>query len=251
MAAIFTGKIISYNTLLLTYCYYVYYILWHVICLVINLLLLTKNGYIMKITIKLTLISVVLSLSVLANAATITNVYSVTDAVSTHGLWTNQLHFNGDNTFHYQPDTFLTQYDDNTAILKGTASDSGVTWNINVLFSDYRNFADGSPIKNGGGGDLNTWEYYDTVSGIISTNYGAGNSYNVTRFGPSMQLGYGANDKNGDFGSSSWLSISGSANTLANRWDLNMNLSAVSIPEPSILFLLSLGLMGIGVVRRR
>ena len=205
----------------------------------------------MKNSIILILISVVLSLSSLTNAATITNVYSVTDAVSTHGLWTNQLLFNGDKTFNYQPDTFLTQYDDNTAILKGTASDSGVTWNINVLFSDYRDFADGSPIKNGGGGDPSTWEFYDTVSGIISTEFGTGNSYDVTRFGSSMQLGFGANDKNGDFGSSSWLNISGSDNTRANRWDLNMNLSAVKIPEPSIIFLLSLGLMGIGVVRSR
>ena len=205
----------------------------------------------MKNTIKLILISVVLSLGSLTNAATITNIYSVTDAVSTHGLWTNGLFFNSDNTFHYQADTFLTQYDDNTAILKGTASDSGVTWDINVLFSDYRDFADGSPVKNGGGGDPSTWEYYDTVTGLISTDFGGGSSYNVTRFGASMQLGFGANDKNRDFGSSSWLNISGSANTLANRWDLNMNLTTVSISEPSILFLLSLGLIGIGVVRRR
>ncbi len=195
----------------------------------------------MKNTIKLILISVVFSLSGLTNAATITNVYSVTDAVSTHGLWTNQLCFNGDNTFDYQLGTFLTQYDDNTAILKGTASDSGVTWNINVLFSDYRNFADGGPVKNGGGGDPSTWEYYDTVTGLISTDFGGGSSFNVTRFGASMQLGFGANDKNSDFGSSSWLNISGSANTLVNRWDLNMSLSTVSISEPSILFLLSLG----------
>ena len=207
----------------------------------------------MKNAIKIILISAVLSFSSLTNAATITNVYSVTDAVSTHGLWTNQLRFNNDNTFHYQPNTFLTQYDNNTATLKGTASDSGVIWDINVLFSDYRDFADGSSTKNGGGGDPDTWEYYDTVSGVISTSFSGGSSYNVSRFGPSMQLGFGANDKNGAFGSSSWLNISGSANTLANRWDLNMSLSAAafSIPEPSILFLLSLGLMGIGVVRRR
>ena len=67
----------------------------------------------------------------------------------------------------------------------------------------------------------------------------------VSRVGPAMQVGIGANDKTGAFGASAWLGTS----SPANHWDLNMTLREVS--APGTLGLMLVGVMGLVVVRRR
>ena len=58
-----------------------------------------------------------------------------------------------------------------------------------------------------------------------------------------FQVGIGANDKNGLLGASVWLDIGG------QNWDINVNLAQV--PAPASLALFGLGLIGLGMVRRR
>jgi len=187
-----------------------------------------------------------LALSTTTNAALITKKWQVSDAVSTHGLWTNNLYFNGDNSFNFTDDTFLTEYDDGTARLLGGAEDSGVSWVIDILFSDYNADPDGS-VKTGGGPLLPSWDFYYTTLGTISTLDDGGFVASVTRIGPALQIGFGANDKTGDFGASAWLSVNGGDKS--THWDLNMDL--VAVPEPSIIALFGLGLFGLGFARRR
>jgi len=187
-----------------------------------------------------------LALSTTTNAALITKQWQVSDAVSTHGLWTNGLSFNGDNSFNFTNDTFLTEYDDGTATLLGGAEDSGVTWVINILFEGYNADPDG-PVKTGGGPLLDSWDFYYETSGTISTSDDGGFVANVSRMGPALQIGFGANDKTSDFGASAWLSINGGGHS--SHWDLNMDL--VAVPEPSIIALFGLGLLGLGFARRR
>lgn len=196
-----------------------------------------------------------------SQATMVVATYDVTDATSRHGLWTNNVYYDatgevdpedGARFFQFQAGTQLTQFDDGTAQLTGSAAANGVNWTLNIMFSDYSLSPDGS-VKDGGcpsgGCDLSDWEFYHSVEGIISTVFG-GDAYEVavTRTGPAMQMGTGANDKNGAFGASTWLTPTLPTQTSAGHWDLNMNLAEV--PEPELLGLLSLALLMM-VVRRR
>lgn len=59
-----------------------------------------------------------------------------------------------------------------------------------------------------------------------------------------VQYGYGANDKNASFGLSTWFT---NDSFLSDHWDINVTL----VPEPGTIGLLGLGLLGLGIARRR
>jgi hypothetical protein len=182
-------------------------------------------------------------------APTVLHVWKVSDAVSTHGLYTGDQTFHNDNSFHFGSDARLTELSDGTAKLTGSAADSGVNWQFNVLFGGFSRVSDGA-VKTGGGPKLNSWEYYYQVGGGLSNSLG--NSFTVARFGPALQIGLGANDKTSAFGGSAWLeNYDSRGNNLSGHWDLNFNLQAAPVPEPETYAMMGLGLAGLGLMVRR
>lgn len=182
-------------------------------------------------------------------APTVLKVWQVTDAVSTHGLYTGSQKYNGDNGFNFGSDARLTEYSDGTARMTGSAADSGVSWQLNVLFTGHNNVADGA-VKTGGGPKLDSWQYYYQASGGLTNSLG--NSFSVERFGAALQIGVGANDKTRAFGGSSWLeNYDSQGRNMSGHWDLNFNLQASPVPEPETYAMMGVGLAALGLMVRR
>ena len=177
-----------------------------------------------------------------------------------HGLWTNTLQTGGSCSqyFNFDAGTTLIQYDNNTAVLSGSATNgSNVTADINITFGGFQDTY--SSVKTGGGNDTSDWDFYTTIESgstivINNTTY-----YVDIHDAPGddfvMQIGTGANDKTSAFGASSWLDIyEDEARTKVlyeggQHWDLNMDLTA-RVPEPQVLFIFTMGLIGLGLSRR-
>jgi hypothetical protein len=204
-------------------------------------------------------ISTVLLFSNIANASII-NQWSVSNAAGNcnggpHGLWTNDSNYGGNcgNFFGFQTNSFLTEFDDGTATLLATAKNqAGVTAVIDINYSLLQNHTDFTgTIKGEQLGDETSWGFYTLAEGSITIN---NNIYTLWGDGlagdTSLQIGDGANDKTSIFGASSWLNIQDSDQKTLSHWDLNMELTATTVPEPSILALLALGLVGIGFARK-
>ncbi len=182
-----------------------------------------------------------------------TNTWSVSNAAGNctggdHGLWTHTLHVsNGpcNNYFSYQAGSTLTEYDNGTAVLSATAMNpDSILATIDITFGSYSTTQ--SPVKTGGGSELPSWYFYQSIdSGSIDIG---GTDYDVLGMtgGYALQIGDGANDKSSVFGGSVWLDLSGGYTGRAGHWDLNMNLAAASVPEPSALMLIAIGLIGFG-----
>ena len=200
-----------------------------------------------------------------ANAGII-NQWSVSDAAGNctggpHGLWTNTLKLgsgNCKNYYSFQGNSLLTEFDDGTASLMATAENpGGIEAMIKIMFSglqDYDAFTNSgsstAKVKGKQHGDETTWSFYTFASGSITID---GDAYNLWGDGlagdTALQIGLGANDKSSVFGGSSWLNIANAQGDHLNHWDLNMSLTAV--PEPSIIALFAVGLLGLGFARRR
>jgi hypothetical protein len=189
-----------------------------------------------------------------ANAVPVaTNTWSVSDAASNctggdHGLWTNSLHASNSscsNKFSFQAGSTLTEYDNGTAVLNATAKNpDSILATIDITFGSYSTTQ--SPVKTGGGSELPSWYFYQSIdSGSIDIG---GTDYDVLGMtgGYALQIGDGANDKSSVFGGSVWLDLSGGYTGRGGHWDLNMNLAAASVPEPSALMLIAIGLIGFG-----
>jgi len=142
------------------------------------------------------------------------------------------------------PGVFLEDEANGTATLTGTVwndLDPSEGFDVAVSFSA-RN--DGTPsgsphtsllasayASNGGPIDPDTWHYYEAFSGTL-TGVGdlAGASIDIVRYGPSYQVGVGANGKNTNFGSSGWLTYnvtaqpsSGPALQSSGQGDINVD----------------------------
>ncbi len=118
---------------------------------------------------------------------------------------------------------FLTEYNNGTATLQGTATNSsGTVATINVTLSGKT--CTGTPhyglcITTGGG----SWCYYSTMSGTITVT-GIG-TITVASYMHPFQMGTGANLQDNLFGASGWFTVNGSA---VNQGDFNIRLTSVA-----------------------
>ncbi len=128
-----------------------------------------------------------------------------------------------------------------TAIFTGSFinnADNNLAFDFSVIFSD-KTYAPptGSPKENElcvGDVDNSDWVYYTTTTGIlVGTGDLAGAVVNISRFGPSFQVGTGANLNDANvFGASGWLDLeivsnptTGAAlNANSNHCDFNFTL---------------------------
>ena len=163
-----------------------------------------------------------------------------------------------------------------TALLTGTVVsklDANRGWNLNINFSGLTSIAPaGSPKKelksiayseNGGPVNTGTWQYYTDFSGTLTgTGLYDGALISLTRFGPSFQMGEGANGKNILLGGSGWFSWTvtqqptqgPTLNSRFNHGDFNLNFGTpqtTATPEPSTIILLGSGLAGVFAWKRR
>ena len=162
-----------------------------------------------------------------------------------HGLFTF-----GD----YKPETFTidAQFiisENNgvkTATLDGTLTNANHNGTINLDFADWRNtfnYKDEQGAPNGDNAD-----YFVDISGTIKIGLDEFVIANCVNCTYAFQYGLGANAKNpNELGASAWIQHAGQTGT--DHWDLNLGFTAV--PEPGVLILMSLGLIGFGLIKRK
>ena len=208
----------------------------------------------------------------ISGAAQATTVYSVqsTSVVNcsgaSHGLWTGQQNFYGGSCGNYYDISGIFTVNDNDANTDNwtgsftafAINPQGTEANINLTFS---NFAETAKYKTEGGVsyDENTdtpdIDFFQDVAGSIEID---NITYTVDGFagGYSFQWGQGGNAKDAsEFGGSAWMLLSGPGGSLPGHWDLNLAFGApvttTEVPEPGALAVFGLGLLGLGLARRR
>lgn len=217
--------------------------------------------------IKTSLVATALCFTASVNAANVTNIWSVSDTAvincpsSPHGLWTNTLELGGgggscNEYYSIDAGSLLTEFDDGTAKLVATATNpAGVQASIDISFGGWMD--NYSPVKNGGGGDPNDWDFYTTIDAnskitIQGTDYFVG-IHDAPGSDFVFQIGPGANDKTLAYGGSVWLDVFEATGAPlyngASHWDINMELTAV--PLPAAVWLFGAGLVGLVSVARR
>ena len=177
-----------------------------------------------------------------------------------HGLWTNNAFYSDcSRKFSFQDGTtFSVDTDAGTGSFTGTAiNDLGEVATLDLSFS---NLVDALPnpavFKDGGGAyDPTVMDFFLGGSGTITIG---GAIYSLAGDGlagdTSVQFGFGANDKDGDFGGSAWLSILDPNGNHLPHWDINFDLAerpTTPVPAPGGLALLALGLAGVWAGQRR
>ncbi|MDB6034773.1 MAG: hypothetical protein JWM16_5111 [Verrucomicrobiales bacterium] len=135
---------------------------------------------------------------------------------SDHALWLPGISTN--LIFFPEPGSF-TENGDGTARLTGTVRSltnltSGFVVNVTLSGltttpppgSPKKDLIPSAYIENGGPIDTSTWHYYTDFSGTL-TGFGIYSNavLNIVRYGPAFQVGFGANDKNVNFGASGWF----------------------------------------------
>ncbi|MEQ8849854.1 hypothetical protein [Botrimarina sp.] len=158
-----------------------------------------------------------------------------------HGLWTNNF-INGSgyqNYFDIQAGTKLVQnLTAGTATLIGTAVNlDGLSATIDLVLSGFADTISPSDYKAGGGPyDGATQDFYSTVTGTITIGNPFGPVDILSVAGTTyFQLGPGANDKDLQFGASTWVIPEDPADSTKklNHWDLNLALTRTRIPPSS------------------
>lgn len=122
--------------------------------------------------------------------------------------------------FDEEPQALFVQTDDGTATITGVARSGDVAFDVEVTLSGYSSTPPpDSPklellttcyVSDGGSIDPATWEYYEDITGTFTGTPGStyeGAVIEISRMGPSAQVGYGANGKNVDDGLSFWFTF--------------------------------------------
>ena len=205
----------------------------------------------------------------LATPVTPDGVYSATSVSSgsfDHAVWLVDLlgHTVADRYWQFEGGSGLFTVDGNSAELEGSIVQNTNPHNVLMIDMEFDFRGTGAAgqgseaPKNGGGGDPDTWDYYDLVSGSITgTLMGEAVALDLT-IRPSdelpAQLGLGANDKDGGFGFSSWIYWSVAAGNEfdfgrhSGIGDVNIQLAPVPLPAGGLLLLAGLG--GLALARR-
>jgi len=131
-------------------------------------------------------------------------------------LWLDGVHYTGNN------DLVWEECGDGTARLTGSATYSGTTYDIDIIYSGYADTPpQGSPKNNNcGSTDATGWFYYSTMTGTLTSG---STVYNLSRRGPAFQVGNGANITTTGYGGSGWFdAVDGGTNLIG---DINIMLS--------------------------
>ena len=123
--------------------------------------------------------------------------------------------------------TFIPNVATGAARYKGsvTSNTSGTTYNVDMTFGGFTTSAPtGSPKLPGFSVDASNWVYYTTISGSVGP-------YTVTRRGPALQVGYGANMNDSSYGASGWMYFTNGSTTLNG----DINISLTDCGEPPVV----------------
>ena len=187
-----------------------------------------------------------------------------------HGLWTGGQNFSGGTCGNYYDisGTFTLNNDDAStanwsgSIVATAINPQGVTASVNIALS---NFAETAKYKTEGGVsyDQNTdtpdIDFFQKICGMIEIDDGSTTvlcDVDGPAGGYSFQWGQGGNAKDAsEFGGSAWLLMSQGGNSVSGHWDLNLAFASpptsTEVPEPGMAVLFGMGLLGLGIARRR
>ena len=208
-------------------------------------------------------------LSTVAQATTVYNVNStsvVNCGSASHGLWTGQQNFSGGSCGNYYDIAGVFQVNDDDADTNNwtgsfdafAINPQGTTAEIHLTFSDFAetgNYKKENGVTYNAGTDTPDIDFFQAIAGTIEID---SVTYTVDGFagGYSFQWGPGGNAKSAtEFGGSSWLLMSSAGGALSGHWDLNLAFStpptSTEVPEPGVVALFGMGLLGLGLARRR
>lgn len=193
-----------------------------------------------------------------ASTATATTYQAESFRDDRHSVWVpgldqRHLHFEDDATFTLEEDRWLLEGD----LVSGT---DGSSWSIEVTFQNVlggdefgvlTGYDDGRLKGTTWANQRDDWMFAETVTGRLTAHDGvwAGHTFEIVRMpGPGdywAQLGTCLNDKNCEYGLSTWLTFTDVDTKATYRGDINLNLSN-PVPEPSAALVFGLGTLVAG-----
>ena len=140
----------------------------------------------------------------------------------------------------------ITYYDNGTAHVTGKIHykhDSDKKWHADIWFKNLRNWDKwsdmGRSYKAGGGSLMDTWDYYELDedrSMLIGLEDNEGEilylTHNPADYTYGLQIGEGANDKNGDYGMSCWFLFTSNTGHYSGHGDINTVNACENICNP-------------------
>tara|TARA_R110000787_G_scaffold50776_3_gene120719 strand:- start:82 stop:798 length:717 start_codon:yes stop_codon:yes gene_type:complete len=218
----------------------------------------------------------------IGNAANASVVYLVSNTSvvncgsAPHGLWTGGQNFSGGSCGNYYSigngAIFTLNNDDAdsanwTGSLNGLAvNPQGVSAQFNLTLTDFAevgNYKTESGVAYNSATDTPDIDFFETIAGTIDFTVGTSSfTYTINPADPvpgglNFQFGLGANAKNpNEFGGSVWLNmLDENGAPVGGHFDLNLTFAvqetSTEVPEPGALVILGLGLISLGVGRRR